>query len=211
MECAVSLVPTPATTTARSPTASSTASSTARCSASVMVGDSPVVPATTRPSCAHRSTRWAASSCAPARSIVPSSARGVTIAVSTRPKGRAASVLMGRIYRPLPGVTLTRSSPGDGFPRLREPDVEEVRQIRQPREAPLGERDEVLHARIAVLVCRVPVAQQRQEGVVVPDLLPQGLQRHGTALVHRRAKTSAGPPGSPGGGFQKPVSFALVA
>ena len=45
-----------------------------------------------------RSTRCAASSCAPARSIEPSSVNGVTMAVSTRPNGRAGSVVMGRIY-----------------------------------------------------------------------------------------------------------------
>src|SRR3712207_7227493 len=39
------------------------------------VGVSPVVPSTTRPSCACRSTRCAASSWAPARSIEPSSAK----------------------------------------------------------------------------------------------------------------------------------------
>ena len=83
---------------ARSPTASSTASRTACCSPSLIVGDSPVVPRTTRPSWACRSTRCAASSCAPARSIEPSSASGVTIAVSTRPNGRAGSVVMRRIY-----------------------------------------------------------------------------------------------------------------
>src|SRR3712207_8342818 len=64
-------------TTARSPTASSTASRTACCSPSWIVGASPVVPRTTRPSCACRSTRCAASSCAPDRSIDPSSVRGV--------------------------------------------------------------------------------------------------------------------------------------
>src|ERR671921_1194101 len=105
MVCAVSLVPTPATTVARSPRAPSTASRTACCSPSLIVGDSPVVPKTTRPSCDCRSTRWAASSWAPARSIEPSSASGVTIAVSTRPKGRAGSLVMPRIYRPAPADT----------------------------------------------------------------------------------------------------------
>ena len=93
-ECAVSLVPTPATTTARSPTASMTASRTACCSPSLIVGASPVVPRTTRPSWACRSIRCAASSWAPARSIEPSSASGVTMAVSTRPNGRAGSEVM---------------------------------------------------------------------------------------------------------------------
>src|SRR3954469_15183924 len=108
MEWAVSLVPTPAMTVARSPTASITASSTACCSPSLMVGDYPVVPRTTRPAWDCRSPRCAASSWAPATSIDPSSASGVTIAVSTRPKGRAGSGVMSRIYRPARGTVRAR-------------------------------------------------------------------------------------------------------
>ena len=66
-------------------TASATASHRVSFSASVSVGDSPVVPATTRPSlpcsCSQR-----ASVAAPSTSSEPSSVNGVTIAVSTRPK-----------------------------------------------------------------------------------------------------------------------------
>src|SRR3954453_15674028 len=47
----VSLVPTPATTWARSPTASSTARTRSVFSASLVVGDSPVGPLMIRPSC----------------------------------------------------------------------------------------------------------------------------------------------------------------
>jgi hypothetical protein len=50
MECAVSLVPTPATTLARSPTAATTARSSWSFSVLLVVGDSPVVPLITRPS-----------------------------------------------------------------------------------------------------------------------------------------------------------------
>ena len=84
--CRVSLVPTPATTWARSPTASSTARTSCAFSASLVVGDSPVVPLTTRPSL-PASTRWVASRCAPSRSSAPSAVNGVTMAVRTRPKG----------------------------------------------------------------------------------------------------------------------------
>src|SRR4051794_9209699 len=82
----VSLVPTPATTCARSPTASATTRTSASFSASVVVGDSPVVPFTTRPSL-PASTRWVARVAAPSRSSDPSLANGVTIAVSMRPNG----------------------------------------------------------------------------------------------------------------------------
>ena len=55
--CTVLLVPTPATTVARSPTASMTVRRSRSSSASVVVGDSPVVPLTTRPSLRCWSTR----------------------------------------------------------------------------------------------------------------------------------------------------------
>src|SRR4051794_408124 len=135
----------------------------------------------TSPSWAPRSTREAASSWAPARSIVPSSARGVTIAVSTRPKGRAGSGFMGRIYRPAPD----RRSPVDRLARVVEPDLEEVVESGHLGEARLGERDEVLDTRAAVAVRGLPVVQQPQEGRVVPDLHPERLQRHRPALVDR--------------------------
>ena len=69
---------------ARSPTASSTARSNAVFSASVVVGDSPVVPESTRPS-QPASTRWVARRAAVAVSSEPSGLNGVTIAVSTVP------------------------------------------------------------------------------------------------------------------------------
>ena len=59
---------------------------TASFSASVVVGDSPVVPLTTSPSL-PRSTRSAASAAAASTSSAPSRVNGVTIAVSTRPNG----------------------------------------------------------------------------------------------------------------------------
>ena len=55
-------------------------------SASLVVGDSPVVPLTIRPSL-PASTRWVASRWAPSRSSAPSAVNGVTMAVRTRPKG----------------------------------------------------------------------------------------------------------------------------
>ena len=66
----------------------------------VVVGDSPVVPLTTRPSLPW-STRWVARRCAASRSSAPSSSNGVTIAVSTRPNASAASAWsgMGTRYR----------------------------------------------------------------------------------------------------------------
>jgi len=73
-------------TCARSPTASSTALVRAAFSASVVVGDSPVVPFRTSPSL-PASTRYAARRWAPSRSREPSVVNGVTIAVSTLPKG----------------------------------------------------------------------------------------------------------------------------
>ena len=57
MVCAVMFVPTPATTFARSPTASSTTLIRRSFSSSVVVGASPVVPFTTRPSLRMSSTR----------------------------------------------------------------------------------------------------------------------------------------------------------
>ncbi len=57
MVWAVTLVPTPATTFAREPTASSTTRSRRSFSASVVVGASPVVPLTTRPSLRMSVTR----------------------------------------------------------------------------------------------------------------------------------------------------------
>ena len=61
----MSLVPTPATTLARSPTASITARSSWSFSALLVVGDSPVVPLMTRPSLRMSLTRYSASRAAP--------------------------------------------------------------------------------------------------------------------------------------------------
>jgi hypothetical protein len=88
MVCAVSFVPTPAITFARSPTAASTDLTSCTFSASDVVGDSPVVPLITRASLPW-STRWVASFCAAARSRAPSGRNGVIIAVVNRPKGGA--------------------------------------------------------------------------------------------------------------------------
>ena len=98
----MALVPTPATTVARSPTASLTARRMSPSSATLVVGDSPVVPETTTPSWPW-STRCAAIRAVPSRSTEPSSWNAVAIAVSTRPKG--AAVVMGSGYprgAPLP-------------------------------------------------------------------------------------------------------------
>src|SRR3954451_20634674 len=75
---------------ARSPTASSTALSSAIFSSSVVVGDSPVVPDSTRPS-QPASTRWVARRAAVAVSSEPSGLNGVAIAVSTVPRRACTS------------------------------------------------------------------------------------------------------------------------
>ena len=92
---AVALVPTPATTVARSPTASLTARRMSPVSRTLVVGLSPVVPLTTTPSWPW-STRWAAMAAVPSRSTAPSSVNAVAIAVSIRPKG--AEDVMGSGY-----------------------------------------------------------------------------------------------------------------
>ncbi len=70
-------------------------------SSSVFVADSPVVPLTTRPSWPSSSTRCDASRPTPSTSSDPSSAKGVTIAVSITPKGLLSVVGpgMGQGYR----------------------------------------------------------------------------------------------------------------
>ena len=107
--CAVSLVPTPATTAARSPTASTTARSRRSFSSSLVVGDSPVVPLITSPSLRWSSTRWTAKRCAPSTSSSPAGVNGVTIAVSRRPNGaRTSGCVMVQTYpavRAQPSVT----------------------------------------------------------------------------------------------------------
>ena len=75
---------------ARSPTASSTARSSAIFSSSVVVGDSPVVPDSTKPS-QPASTRWVARRAAVAVSSEPSGLNGVAIAVSTVPRRACTS------------------------------------------------------------------------------------------------------------------------
>src|SRR6478752_2253 len=91
MLLAVSLLPAPAMMTQRSPTAPMTARSSSSFSSAEVVGDSPVVPETTRPSCPESTrcvaTRWAAS-----RSIEPSGRMGVTIAERTRPRAGASAM-----------------------------------------------------------------------------------------------------------------------
>ena len=59
-------------------------------SSSVVVGDSPVVPDSTRPS-QPASTRWVASRAAASVSSEPSGVKGVTIAVSTVPNRAVTS------------------------------------------------------------------------------------------------------------------------
>ena len=78
----VSLLPAPATTGIS--TASTTAAIISTCSPWVRVGDSPVVPARTRPSLPCSSNQLARVT-APSTSREPSSAKGLIIAVSTLP------------------------------------------------------------------------------------------------------------------------------
>ena len=75
---------------ARSPTASTTVRSSRLFSASVVVGDSPVVPEITKPS-QPESTRWVASRAAVSVSSEPSALNGVTIAVRNVPNRAATS------------------------------------------------------------------------------------------------------------------------
>ena len=89
---------------ARSPTASSTARSSAIFSSSVVVGDSPVVPDSTRPS-QPESTRWVASRAAASVSSDPSGLNGVAIAVSTVPNRAVTSNPLV-----LTGTKITRST-----------------------------------------------------------------------------------------------------
>src|SRR5690349_11642575 len=110
MLCRVSLVPAPATMWARSPTASTTARTRSFFSASVVVGDSPVVPLMIRPSL-PASTRWTASRCAPSRSSAPSAVNGVIMAVRTRPKG-VCGVEIGAMGNTLLAATLAVSPRG---------------------------------------------------------------------------------------------------
>ena len=113
----MSLLPTPATTVARSPTASRTTLSSRPSSSGFVVGDSPVVPLTTRPSL-PLSTRYAATFCAVTRSRSPSGVNGVIMAVSTRPKGACVVTsgepvdpVMGRRYRPGASIQERRMTP----------------------------------------------------------------------------------------------------
>src|SRR6476619_31376 len=106
MECAVALVPTPATTFARPPTASLTAARIWPSSATEVVGDSPVVPDTTTPSWPC-STRWAAIRAVPSRSTEPSAWKAVAMAVSTRPNGAAGRDVMSYRLSP-PGTGPSR-------------------------------------------------------------------------------------------------------
>src|SRR5436189_669639 len=83
-ECPVSYVPVPAITVARPPTSSTATRKRSSFSASLSVGDSPVVPQTTSPS-EPFSTRNVASSRNRSKSTAPSTRNGVTIAVITEP------------------------------------------------------------------------------------------------------------------------------
>jgi hypothetical protein len=80
----VSFEPVPAITVRSPPASSITTSSSASFSASLRVGDSPVVPATTTPS-EPWSNRWRATARATSRSTLPSGRNGVTIAVMILP------------------------------------------------------------------------------------------------------------------------------
>ncbi len=122
--CRVPAVPAPVTIEARFPTASRTARTSAAFSASVVVGDSPVVPLSTSPSQPPATSR-SASRWAPSRSSAPDAVKGVIMAHRTRPKGGAedgpeegpeeaveegageepetvAAVVMGQSRRPAP-------------------------------------------------------------------------------------------------------------
>ena len=88
-EWAVSFVPEPATIGIV--TASATVSHRVSFSASVSVGDSPVVPASTRPSLPCSWSQRARAT-APSTSSEPSPVNGVTIAVATRPNRAALTV-----------------------------------------------------------------------------------------------------------------------
>ena len=80
----MSYVPVPAITVARPPTSSTATRKRSSFSASLSVGDSPVVPQTTSPS-EPFSTRYVASSRNRSKSTAPSARNGVTIAVMTEP------------------------------------------------------------------------------------------------------------------------------
>ncbi|CAB4916704.1 unannotated protein [freshwater metagenome] len=84
-ECAVLLVPTPAITVARSPTASRTAARISPSSGTVVVGASPVVPETTTPSLPVSTTCLAMRAVA-SRSTRPCASNAVAMAVIRRPK-----------------------------------------------------------------------------------------------------------------------------
>lgn len=91
--CRVSALPTPATIGTPSPTAARTARSSTVFSASVVVGDSPVVPLSTRPS-QPSATRAAACLPAASGSSSPDSVNGVIMAQSVRPKGVTGAVIL---------------------------------------------------------------------------------------------------------------------
>ena len=102
------LLPAPPMTWARFPTASTTTRTSSTFSASVVVGDSPVVPLTTSPSC-PLSTRCAASCCAPSRSREPS-------AVHRADHGREDSTKPGRDRHGSHDIALTPKGPRQSVP-----------------------------------------------------------------------------------------------
>ena len=113
----MSYVPVPATTVARPRSSSTAASQSANFSASVSVGDSPVVPQTTMPS-EPLSTRNDASSRKRSRSTRPSLSNGVTIAVRTSPSTDWILRLRERPFEGAPCV-LTENGKDDAAERAR--------------------------------------------------------------------------------------------
>src|SRR5687768_12626138 len=122
-------------TVPRSPTASLTACRIRPSSATVVVGDSPVVPLTTTPSWPW-SSRWAAMAAVPSRSTSPSSVNAVAIAVNRRPNG-AAEVMGVRLPR-RPGHPDPRHGPSppvvrvDGLLERHEPYVAQATHLAGP-------------------------------------------------------------------------------
>lgn len=91
--------PTPVSSGTPSPTSARTARSRADFSASVVVGDSPVVPLRTIPS-QPSATRRAACARAASGSRAPVAVKGVIMAQSARPKGRGAVAVMSEVSAP---------------------------------------------------------------------------------------------------------------
>src|SRR5262249_7254139 len=143
---------------APSPTTSRTVRSRASFSASVVVGDSPVVPLITRPSLPCSSTRYAASFATPSRSSDRSSRNGVTMAVRRRPNGRrgaeAVRVIAHNLACRRPRLlSLPRIGAGCGVGAVGQPGDGEVadRVGRPPREVAQAGHGDPAHLDVGVL------------------------------------------------------------